>query len=163
MKHIAIVRHGKSSWADFGLDDKDRPLNKRGKRDAPKMARLLHSIDWRPDLFIASPSKRTKQTAKPFLKIFDFTSDQIDYNRSIYHGDPSDYADALSELDDELDYIVLFGHNPAITEIANLVSKEYIPNVPTCGILLIELKIQKWEDVSWYNGKLITSYFPKSV
>ena len=145
MKHVIFMRHAKSSWADFSLKDFERPLDTRGKTDAPVMAEQLKNIVPQMDALIASPAVRTTQTAEYLSNVYNVN---IQFNSYLYHGEPDAYLDALQALNEECKHVILFGHNPGITEIANMVSRESIHNIPTCGIILTSTNAI-WRDLSF--------------
>jgi len=163
MKTIAIVRHAKSSWSDFSLKDVKRPLNNRGKRDAPLMAKHLFDTGFNPGIFIASHSKRTQLTAKHFLKAYNKTGADLILDQQLYLGAEHDFIDTMFSFDENHETAIMFGHNPGLTDIANLCSSSFIENVPTSGILLIEMDIYKWIDADWNKAKLKAFYYPKML
>ncbi len=163
MKHIAIMRHAKSSWDDFSIADIDRPLNKRGKRDAPVMAEYLLKRGFIPESLIISSSERTRETARHFQEAYGITESNILIEKQLYLGSEYDFIETMYSLDDNTDNIMMFGHNPGLTHIANICSDKFIPNVPTSGILIIDMDINKWTDASWDMATLKDFYFPKGI
>ena len=161
MKKIYIVRHAKSSWGDLNLADIDRPLNKRGKRDAPFMGAKCKSKGYIPDLLISSDANRAYTTAKVFREALGLDSNQLSKDHSLYHAPEDSYLNACYGLDDNVDSVMLFGHNPGITYLANSVSDDYIDNVPTCGVLVIDASIDKWSDLDFSNCILKDFIYPK--
>ncbi|MEL6988238.1 MAG: histidine phosphatase family protein [Bacteroidota bacterium] len=161
MKNLYLIRHAKSSWADLSLPDEDRPLNARGKRDAPRMAEFLADQLTEVDAFISSPAKRAKATAKHFLHAFGFSKDDLILNKSLYHASIDDIYNVIFGLNDKRDNIFLFGHNPGFTFFANIFTNDAIANVPTCGIVHIKADIKKWSDFDYKSGKLKNFYYPK--
>ena len=161
MKRVFFVRHAKSSWSDASLSDIQRPLNKRGLRDAPYMAALLKGKGVRPDAIISSPAVRAHTTAKYFAQALLGAEDKVLLYKELYHAFPRDILDVIRSQADHWNTILVFGHNPGFTSIANLFSKEYIGNVPTCGIVEVEANISKWSDLSEKNGSMISFYYPK--
>ena len=162
MKTVYLIRHAKSSWEDMSLRDIDRPLNKRGFRDAPFMANLLKGKGAQPDALISSPANRAFTTATYFAKAFEVATEDIIVNESIYEAYGSDVVKIIRNLDDNLNTVCLFGHNPTFTSLANNFSKrEYIPNVPTCGIVKIEATVNSWKSFSEENTQLADFYYPK--
>ncbi len=161
MKRVFFVRHAKSSWSDTSLSDIQRPLNKRGLRDAPFMAALLKGKGVSPDAIISSPAVRAHTTAKYFAQALLGAEDRVVLYKELYHAFPRDILDVIGKQPDDLNVILVFGHNPGFTSIANLFSKEYIGNVPTCGILEVEANIKKWSDLSEKNGTAVSFHYPK--
>lgn len=161
MKTIFLVRHAKSSWKDPSLDDIDRPLNKRGLRDAPFMGKLLRGRDVQPDRLLSSTAKRARTTAEFFADQLEVPKTQIELREEIYEAFPEDVLDLIQSLPDDLSTVLIFGHNPTFTTLANQFSNEYIANVPTCGIVKIESGVEQWEKFDKKTGKLTAFYYPK--
>ncbi|MEZ4910215.1 MAG: histidine phosphatase family protein [Saprospiraceae bacterium] len=153
------MRHAKSSWANFSLKDFDRPLDERGKSDGPLMAERLKSIVPNLDILIASPAVRTTQTAEYVSNTYNT---DIQFNSQLYHGVPEAYLDALQDLDENCQNVILFGHNPGITEIANMVSKSIIDNIPTCGIIITNTHAS-WSNISFQDLTLEHIITPKNA
>jgi len=158
VKRIYISRHAKSSWEDHRLRDIDRPLNDRGRKDAPKMARLCLERGYVPSQIIASNSKRTTETARYFQKTFNLS--HIDLDSSLYLADSEQYIETCFGLDENQDSVMMFGHNPGITDLANYFFTE-TRNVPTCGILVFDCDVKDWSMVSKSKMKLIDFLYPK--
>lgn len=163
MKQVLFVRHAKSSWADPVLKDKDRPLNKRGVRDAPLMAKRCIDAGLKVDLVLSSPAVRAMSTAIEFHKAYKITA-EILTESNLYHGDVDDYEDALRLVDDEVQCVAIFGHNPGLTYLANeLFSNRYIDNVPTCGVVVATADIDYWEDFAVKKSDLRDFLYPKQL
>ncbi len=161
MKNVFFVRHAKSSWVDMSLNDFDRPLNKRGLRDAPFMATLLTTKANKIDLILSSPANRAFTTATYFAKAYSIDVENIQLEPTLYHPSPDDVYNVIKSLDTPLENILIFGHNPAWTTIANTFSDEYIPNIPTAGIFKIASTIDSWKEFDEQNGKFDALYYPK--
>ncbi len=145
MKNVYFVRHAKSSWADMNQKDHDRPLNGRGKRDAPRMAALLAKRKLRVDGLLVSSAKRTQQTAQAFVEALGIGKDRIIREKKLYHAGPKTIQACIQELPDSWNTVLVFGHNPGYTEVANLLTNDdYIGNVPTCGIVGSSSDAKKW-------------------
>ncbi len=138
VKRLFLIRHAKSSWADPGLDDFARPLNKRGKKDAPKMAARLAEKGVRPDLIAASPAKRAKKTAICMAEATGYDIADIRYYDDLYLGFLNYHLKLIDELLLGADALFLVGHNNTITELAEYLIGRYLGNVPTCGIVGLE-------------------------
>ena len=163
MKKILFVRHAQSSWADIKLDDKQRPLNKRGKRDAPLMAARCVEYGLKVQLLISSPAVRAFATCLVFQDIYNLHT-PIQVENHLFHGDASNFEDALCGVNDNIDCVAIFGHNPGITYLANeLDSKIYIDNVPTAGVVIGEIDIEHWEDFSVAKTVLKDLLYPKML
>ena len=154
MKNLILIRHAKSSWDDPALSDLERPLNKRGKRDAPVMGRLLKEKGLLPDVILASHAKRSLKTATKIAREVGYPKGRIETREAIYlHG-----VDALIELiralDDHNNRVFLIGHNPDLTDLTNLLTGSNIANVGTCGVVSIEFPSISWRDISEGCGRL---------
>lgn len=161
MKELILVRHAKSSWNNPGLSDHDRPLNNRGKRDAPVMAQYLFEDLDKVDAIISSTAVRAKLTAKHFQKVFEDSLEFVDSTEDLYHASSDDILEVVSAIADQHNRVLIFGHNPGFTSFANLYAKEYIDNVPTCGIVGIRFNASQWSDVTKYNGIVTFFFYPK--
>ncbi len=161
MKKLFIVRHAKSSWDNPKLDDYDRPLNKRGKRNAPEMGKRLAQKNIKPDLIISSPAKRAASTAKRIAREISYPVDKIIKNDRIYHGSNSEVIDVIRNVKDSVNTLMIFGHNPGFTDLANYLSGSNIYNIPTCGVVEIDFNINTWKDIDRNGGDLIEFDYPK--
>lgn len=161
MKTIFFIRHAKSSWADMSIRDINRPLNKRGLRDAPFMAKMLKGKGVQIDAIVSSPANRAFTTATYFAKAFDMKDSDIIVKKEIYEAYTDEILDVVRGLSDDFQTVLFFGHNPGFTSLANMFTNDYIANVPTCGISKIESSATKWKDLSPDNGKLVDFYYPK--
>jgi phosphohistidine phosphatase len=161
MKTLYLIRHAKSDWDNPKLSDIKRPLNKRGEKDAPMMAGILKKKNIKPDLFISSPSVRTTTTAKYFCKELDYDNNEVIIEDDIYLGSHQTLLNIISNLDNELISVVLFGHNPGITDLVNSLSPTLIDNVPTCGIVAINFEVNHWNEINKSNSALLFFEYPK--
>jgi len=159
MKKLIIVRHAKSSWSDLLMADIDRPLNERGKRDAPFMAqKLSESIDG-IDLFLVSPAKRAQKTAKKFYQVF--SNAQWTNEENIYEAYVDDLEDVIYSIPDDVNNVILFGHNPGLTMLVNKYYSHSLDNLPTCGIAIISFEGEKWNDFYPTNAQVVKIIYPK--
>lgn len=163
MKHLLIYRHAKSSWKDPSLADFDRPLNKRGERDAPRMAKMLTSQNIQPDLIVSSTANRAKLTALVLAKELHYPKKKIVYMDAIYNAPAEKLIPYIHSFDDRYNKVVLVGHNTGFTALANVLGNLDIANVPTCGIVALDFKIDSWKDVKKKSGKLVFFYYPKML
>ncbi|MEL7119552.1 MAG: histidine phosphatase family protein [Bacteroidota bacterium] len=161
MKQIFFIRHAKSSWSDPLLRDFDRPLNKRGLRDAPFMSKMLRGKLLQLDGIVSSPANRAISTAIHFAETFDMKIEDIQQELSIYDAYPEEVLHAIRKQNNQWASILVFGHNPAFTEIANWYSVEYVDNVPTCGIVEVNFPVDDWAQINRENGKVVAFHYPK--
>jgi phosphohistidine phosphatase len=164
VKTLYIIRHAKSSWNDPALDDFDRPLNDRGKKDAPRMGKRLKEKGIYPTLMLSSPAKRAVSTARRIAKELKYDRDKIKTERRLYHADEEIILDVIQNLKDKHQVVMIFGHNPGLTEFVNSFQDEEfdIDNIPTCAVAAFELNIDSWKDANWGKGKIVFFDYPKS-
>jgi phosphohistidine phosphatase len=146
MKSVIIIRHAKSSWDNIGESDFDRPLNDRGKEDAPKMANRLLERKVSIDAFISSSAKRARKTAALFIKEFNGDKEDILLVPELYLAGPDAFYDAIAKAPSSAKTIALFGHNPGITEFANDLTDVRIDDMPTCAIFAVKADIKDWSE-----------------
>jgi len=161
VKRLFIIRHAKSSWSQPGLDDFDRPLNKRGQNDGPEMARRLGNAGARPDLIVASPAKRAKKTAQFMADGTGYDPAKIRYVEDLYLGSLSVHLQLLASLFNEADTLFLVGHNDTLTRLAEYLSGKNLGNIPTCGIVALEYADDFGFTTIAGMGKLLFFWFPK--
>ncbi len=163
MKTLILVRHAKSDWGNPSLSDFDRPLNERGKRDAPVMAKRLLDRKIKIDQFIASPAKRAAKTAKYFAEAFDFKKDKIDFKEKLYMADSSTFYSIIEKTSDKHETIALFSHNFGITDFANVLTSTSIDNIPTCGVFALTADCEKWSDFKDAKKAFLFFDYPKAI
>jgi phosphohistidine phosphatase len=147
------------------LADFDRPLNKRGQKDAPQMGKRLNEKRITPDTILSSTAVRALETCKAIAKVLEFDTSKSKADRKLYHADEDGILDVIRNLKDALRHneesLLIFGHNPGLTKFANLLLNQTIDNIPTCGIIGAELPVKYWKDVSFGCGKMLFFDFPK--
>lgn len=146
MRTLFLIRHAKSSRDDPSLPDKDRPLDDRGKRDAPKMGKRLAKRDVKPDLILSSPARRALKTAEIIARKLDYKIKDIIVDDRLYACAAVDLLNVIHELDDKLKRVMLFGHNPELTELAHRLSRE-ITHMPTCAVAEFRFNVKSWSDI----------------
>jgi phosphohistidine phosphatase len=164
MKTILILRHGKSAWDDLSLPDFDRPLAKRGRKDAPRMGRVLALYDCVPDMILSSPAKRAKQTAKYIAEACGYKK-SIRWEESFYRGSSDDLIAALKSLPDTIQRPLLIGHNPTLEEtVADLLSPhkngwyhEWAIRIPTAGLICLKVSVTAWS--TFEPGDAVLQWF----
>jgi phosphohistidine phosphatase len=162
MRRLTLLRHGKSSWDHPGLDDHDRPLNPRGKRDAPAMGKLLRKQDYRPQIIISSTAKRARTTAALFAAELGIDAGQIHESEALYLASPADMLTVADELAQDKSDILLVGHNPGMTSLANQASDVRLDNLPTCGIISIVGPAKSWSSLLSQPGRADWCLLPKN-
>jgi phosphohistidine phosphatase len=161
-KELLLVRHAKSSWDDPYLDDHDRPLNERGLRNAPEMGKRLQGSIVRLDLWISSTALRAITTAEILAEQVGFPPDQIQRTKDLYHASATELQEFIAGLDDAIDSVALFGHNPGMTSlVANLYGLT-IENIPTCGVVHLQFNENTWSAVSSAPPARAYFDFPKN-
>ena len=161
MKSIFLARHAKSSWKESDLEDYERPLNKRGKRDAPFMGALLAQKNILPDLIVSSRAQRAKITAEIYAESLGFPIENILWSEELYLEPLSEIAGFVKDLDDSIESVLLVAHNPGLTSFANFLVHSRIDNIPTCGVLGINFPINEWSSLAEGSGELIFYEYPK--
>ncbi|MCX8020178.1 MAG: histidine phosphatase family protein [Chitinophagaceae bacterium] len=146
MKTLLLIRHAKSDWSHPELEDFDRPLNERGKKDAPEMARRLIKNKIKIDLFLSSPAKRAASTAKAFLKEFDAKKKKLRFEEKLYLPSPSVFWEVIKDVKDKVETLAVFSHNDGITLFANQLTNTKVDNIPTCGIFAVKAHCDAWKD-----------------
>lgn len=160
MRELILIRHAKSDWSNPLLDDFERPLNKRGSKNAPFMAKILKKELQKPDLIISSPSFRTKLTLDYFLKEFEYKGEVI-FEKSIYEAPFENLLKVIKNIDNKYKTIFLIGHNPGLNDLANFLLGSFEDNIPTSGVLKIDFDTNSWKNISKDNSKLIFFKYPK--
>jgi phosphohistidine phosphatase len=162
MKTIILVRHAKSSWKDSRLKDFDRPLNKRGKRDAPFMGKKLKDRQVMPDLILSSPAKRAKKTAASIAEEIGYPKKKIRYDDKLYHSGAQALLEIMRNQDDGQGTIMLFGHNPDLGDLAEMLLKgDPVYTIPTTGVYCIRFAVPRWKDVREGKGETVFFDYPK--
>lgn len=161
MKHLYLIRHAKSSWDSPGLTDKERPLNRRGKRDAPFMGARLKKYGVMPDLIYASPAKRARKTARIIAECLGYPLDKISRREDIYSSDMNLLLRVVQNTENTVNSLFLVGHNYVLTDFAEYLTSEALGNVPTCGIVGVAFPVDSWSEVAGARGQLLFFDYPK--
>ena len=163
-KSLLLVRHAKSSWEDIHQKDFDRPLNDRGKKDAPEMAkRIRKEKDVKLDTIITSPAKRAMATAKYFAEEFDVKKKKIIEADELYEASITNFYEAVNKLDDNFNIVGLFSHNPGITAFVNSLSQTHIDDMPTCAVFAIHIKTDSWKNFKEAEKEFWFFDYPKNT
>lgn len=161
-KTLLIIRHAKSSWDMSTLTDFERPLNERGKKDAPAMAQRLKEKKIKIDAFVASPAKRAKKTAELFCGEYGRKEEEIIFISKLYHAPPDVFFEVIDSLDDSYNTVAIISHNPGITEFVNLlIPEKKLDNMPTCGIFAVKIPSNKWADFKKVKREFLFFDYPK--
>jgi len=160
MKTLLLLRHAKSSWDEPAMDDHDRPLNKRGKQDAPRAGQWLAKEGLLPELIYSSTAKRARATVELAVEASNYQGDVL-YSHDLYAATPSACLAALAGLADKYQRVMLVGHNPGLEELLLQLTGE-LQLLPTAALAQISLPIQKWGELnSGTRGKLLSVWRPK--
>ncbi|GJM42780.1 MAG: phosphoglycerate mutase [Ardenticatenaceae bacterium] len=162
MKTLLILRHAKSDWGNSQLSDHDRPLNDRGKYDAPRMGAWLRQKNRVPELIISSTAERALTTAEMVALAADFEG-ELRTERNFYLAGPPTYVEILNELPDSLERVMVVGHNPGMEELVSLLTDTDRP-MTTANVAVVELPIASWSELTIFsNGRLVNHWRPKDL
>jgi len=159
MKRLTLLRHGKSDWDESSLSDFDRPLRPRGRRDAVRMGEHLASLDLAPDLIVCSPAARARQTAMLFAEALGYDED-IEWDKRIYGANSVELMAVLCQLPDDVDHVVLIGHNPGLEELVVRLAAGRPDfamagvRLPTAAAAHIQLDLSSWSEARAGCGRL---------
>ena len=164
MKELTLVRHAKSEWVKESIFDIDRPLSERGCEDAYIISKWYKENHKLPEMLVSSPAARAIHTAFIFCREFNMPESLVSINKELYESSASDYYNVISKIDNSVQHVMVFGHNPVITNLVNELNSDLdFENIPTCGLIHLNFNYTNWLDViSKKNGKLINQKFPKN-
>jgi len=161
MKLLSILRHAKSSWKESGLDDHDRPLNKRGHRDAPRMGRLLREKGLLPGVILSSTARRARETALHVSREAGFPG-EVRFSRRLYLAGPDAYLEVLGQLPGDVGHALVIGHNPGLEQLlAALVGEAH--ELPTAALAVVELPPESWAGLQAGGGRLRQLWRPRDL
>jgi phosphohistidine phosphatase len=162
MKTLLILRHAKSSWKDPWLADHDRPLNKRGKRDAPRIGALIEDQGLIPDLILSSTAKRARATAEAVANACGYEQ-EIKFTRDLYHADPEAFLAALGNLSTDPDIVMVVGHNPGLEYLLEDLTGE-TRRLPTAALVQVALEVDSWQSLTEEtDGEMINLWRPREI
>ena len=161
MKTLTIVRHAKSSWKDPHLSDRERPLNKRGERDAPVMGQRIAAAGIRPSLILSSPAVRAWTTAKVIAAQINYPREFLQQERRLYMAGVSDMLDVIVAQDEGFNSLMLVAHNPGLTDFANFLVPGLTNNLPTAGVVSVNIDQDSWSLYERPKTELIFHDWPK--
>jgi phosphohistidine phosphatase len=163
MRRLTLVRHAKSDMGLTGQQDWDRVLNRRGQQDAPEMARRLRERKLRPDLILTSPAVRALTTASIMARELKVPAARIAQDERLYLAEPNAILEVVRELGGDVRHLMLFAHNPGITDCANQLSTgEHIDNLPTCGLFTACFDLDSWAQLDWNTGLEAEFDYPRN-
>ncbi len=161
MKILTLIRHAKSSWDREGLTDRERPLNARGERDAPEMGRRVGEHDIRPSLIITSPAVRARTTAKIVAKELGYPIEFLQREDSLYMASLDDLLGVVAAQDNSFNSVMMFAHNPGLTEFANFLIPGITNNLPTAGVVSVQIDRDDWNLYQQPKAELLVYDYPK--
>ncbi|MEL6950164.1 MAG: histidine phosphatase family protein [Pseudomonadota bacterium] len=160
---LTLMRHAKSSWDDASLSDHDRPLNARGERDAPEMGQRLKSRGIRPSLILASTARRTTETARAVARAVGFPLEFIHRERGLYLASPDEIMATVCDQDPTFRNIIVIGHNPGMSYLANALSDDLPGDMPTAAMITLEADVDDWQGFA-YAARCVVGYdYPKNA
>jgi phosphohistidine phosphatase len=162
MKTLLMIRHAKSSWDGARLVDMLRPLNDRGKRDAPEMARRLLKAGVKIDLFVSSPAKRARNTAELFIREYQRNANEIQFIPDLYEASVQAFKEAVAGLDDAMDSVAIFSHNPGITAFVNTLASVRLDDMPTCSVFAVTSPAPTWGEFDDSKKEFLFFDYPKN-
>jgi phosphohistidine phosphatase len=163
IKTLYVVRHGKSSWEQAGVDDIDRPLKERGIRNAYEIAEIVNKSYPKPDCLITSPAARALSTALIFSRMLATKTEQFIIRESLYLANVGDIESLLFEQSNKWNTIMIFGHNPGFTDFVNQYSYLGLENLPTAGLVYMQFKAAGWSDIDKNNLLTCSTEFPNEI
>lgn len=161
MLRLSLVRHAKSSWESPGLIDFQRPLNERGRRDAPAMAVRIRDAGLVPDRLLSSPALRAISTARVFAGVFGIAEDDIQLDSNIFEASVGALLEVVRGFGSIAPHLMLFGHNPGFSEFAHQLADCPFVELPTCAIAVLDLDARRWSSVAPRCGRLVRYLYPK--
>ena len=145
MKRLLILRHAKSSWADSSIDDWQRPLNDRGRRDAPRAGQWLRERGLTPDIIVSSDAIRARATAEAVAQAAGYGGEVIK-EPSLYHASPEDAIEVLTRVSDVARSAMIVGHNPGLEELVSKLSGES-HGMPTAALFVFDVPITRGQEL----------------
>ena len=161
MKTLTLVRHAKSSWKHAGISDRERPLNARGKRDAPDMGARIQRHGIRPSLIVSSPAKRAWQTARIVAREIDYPLEFLQREESLYLASLDQLLDVVASQDNGFNHLMVVGHNPGLTDFANFLSPGLTNNLQTAAVVSVEMDRDDWMLYERPKTRLLVYDYPK--
>ena len=162
LKIVFLVRHAKSSWKDSSLRDKDRPLKKRGARDLKLLRPALTAHEHKPEHVFSSDARRAAETAKTLAAFYGLKKSRVTFTNGLYAASPGEILDFIRNRDDDLRSIMIVGHNPEMSEAADLLGEEPLEVLlPTSAVVCMSFLIDSWEELRENSGHLEFFEYPR--
>ncbi|MDO5523690.1 MAG: histidine phosphatase family protein [Bacteroidia bacterium] len=152
MKKLLIMRHGKSAWDSEYLNDYDRPLNERGKKNAAEMGRFLLEECGKPELILTSSAKRAMETATLAAISLSYPQEKIEAGKELYLAETGEIMRSIANIHAEVNTCLLIGHNPGLTDLVNYFGLK-LDNLPTASVVHMEFDASTWKDISPKNAR----------
>ena len=163
MKYVTLIRHAKSDWSRNGLADFDRPLNPKGKKQAPLMGRRLMERGTIPELMLSSPAKRARKTARLIARELGIPKHTIVYQPEVYAAGEETLVEIIGSLPEHCNHAALIGHNPGISELAAWLCLNSPGRLPACAVVTLELDSERWQDIHQGCGHMLFYDYPKKT
>lgn len=160
-KTLYIIRHGKSTWDYFNISDIDRPLKEKGIKNSYEMANRLNLLNVKPEIIMSSSAARAVSTALVFSRVLGVSNSNLYINDDIYMAGEYEMLDIINDFDDKYASVMLFGHNPTFTDLANHYAKDPIDDMPTAGMVTLKFEAESWKDISKKNVIFENCDYPK--
>ena len=161
MKKLLIIRHAKSSWANSNESDFERPLNDRGRMNAPEMAERLVKRKVLPDVIISSAAKRTVETSLLMMKQLGLQQQQLIKKQELYLATPETILETILSLDDAWQTAAIIAHNPGVTDFVNSICEVKVDDMPTCAVYAVQIKTDSWKNFSTAAKEFLFFDYPK--
>jgi phosphohistidine phosphatase len=161
MRTLLILRHAKSSWKNTRLADHDRPLNERGRRDAPRIGQLVRDENLVPDLILTSSAERARATAEAVALASGYQG-EVQVTRRLYHAAAETYLDLLSHVSDEHRRVMVVGHNPGMAELVEVLTGQS-QRMPTAALAQVQFSVSGWSGLTGAEGSLVNLWRPKEL
>lgn len=162
MKTLVLIRHAKSSWKDKNLKDMERPLKKRGTKDAGVMGKVLKDMQLVPELILTSPAVRARETARLLAREYNIDINQLVLEPMLYLESKAKLLKVINTIDDKFNTVFLISHNPGLTDLANTLSGESIENIPTSGVFALQFDVSSWAEADKGNARKTIFEVPKN-
>lgn len=159
---LTLLRHAKSSWEDASLRDMERPLNRRGLRDAPLMGRLLSAVLSPPDRILTSPAQRTRETVAFLCGSWGIPSEVITEVERLYLAGVGDFYAVLEEHGARADHLLVCGHNPGIADFAHRLCPDFSGAMPTAAAVSFRLPGDDWSEIGERTAEIVFQDIPKN-